>query len=160
MEDISRELEREINKSKPKPVKKNRTIKVLVVDNNGNIRYGNRYKTLIILLSILSVISICTAIVFFHLYSSLSGEILSDKANLVTAREKIEKLTIEREQLIAQLVLSGQEPEILNNTEKAFNSESEQGTETASEFLDEEAQSSGPISEQITEEKISETQKQ
>jgi hypothetical protein len=126
MDDISRELEKEISKSKPKPLKKNRTFNVLIVDDDGNIRYGNRYKALLILLSILSIISICISILFFHLYSSLSEEALSDKADLVSAKKKIEKLSFEREQLIAKLVLLGEEPKILNYTEDSTDREGEQ----------------------------------
>lgn len=125
MEDISRELEKEISKAKPKPLKKNRTLKVLLVDDNGNIRYGNRYKTLLLLLAILSIISLCTTILFFHLYSSLNEKALSDRARLMSAKNKIERLSIERERLIAKLVLLGEEPELFNNKEKAANSHAE-----------------------------------
>jgi hypothetical protein len=154
MEDISRELEKEISKAKPKVLKRNRTIKVLIVDDTGNIRYGNRYKTLIILLSILSIISICTSIMFFQLYSSISGEALSNKANLASAQKKIESLTVEREQLIAQLVLLGEEPEILKNKEQPGKSKTEHQNNKVSGTLNENSPSSKLISEPITEEKI------
>jgi hypothetical protein len=152
MEDISRELEKEIRKTRPKALKKNPTAQMLIVDDNGNIRYGNHYKILLILLSIFSIISLCTSILFFHLYSSLSEKALSNKANLVSAKKTIEKLTREREQLIAKLVLLGEEPELLNNTEKATDSEIEQGT--VSKSFDKKSPASKSISESITEEKI------
>ena len=46
MEDISRELEREIAKAKPAPYKARREKKILIIDDFGETRPGGYLKTL------------------------------------------------------------------------------------------------------------------
>ena len=47
MEDISRELEREIARSKPKPYIQDRRTRLIIVDDFGEMKSGDHFKTLV-----------------------------------------------------------------------------------------------------------------
>jgi len=113
MEDISRELEREIALSKPKPYRQDLKTKLLIVDDFGVMKSGDYYKTLVKFLSIFSVICFVAAIVFLYLYSGLSKDSSSIKAELDIAREKVNKLSNDKEILMAKLVISGKKFDII-----------------------------------------------
>ncbi|MCK5348437.1 MAG: hypothetical protein KAJ25_03560 [Desulfobacula sp.] len=112
MEDKSRELEKEIAQSKPKPYKKNRKTRLLIVDDFGKMKSGDYLKTLITTLSILTVFCFVAAIFFYSLYSDLSRDVKPVKNRLVLAEKKVTELTREKEILMARLVISGKEPGI------------------------------------------------
>jgi hypothetical protein len=112
MEDISRELEREIARSRPKPYKQDRTTKLLIVDDFGKMKSGDYYKTIVKFLSIISIISLAAAIIFYFLYSGLSRDSKFNKTKLDTAQKKVVELTAQKEVLMAKLVISGQKLEI------------------------------------------------
>ncbi len=112
MEDISRELEREIALSKPKPYKQDRKSKVIIVDDFGLMKSGEYLKTLVLVLSIVSSVCFVTAILFIYLHSGLSKDTKTIKDRLVSAEQKVEDLTREKEVLMARLVISGKEPGI------------------------------------------------
>lgn len=118
MEDISRELEREIAKSKPKPFKKNRKIKILVVDDFGKVISGDHMKILLMVLSFMSAVTFLTSALLFYRYTNLSRDAVSTKGSLVLAEKKITELTGEKEVLMARLVILGKEPGIKKQTEK------------------------------------------
>ena len=112
MDDISRELEREIALSKPKPYIPDRRTSVIVVDDFGEMKSGEYFKTLVKFFSCLSVICFIAAIVFYSFYADLSKDSNSIKTKLDIAQEKISKLTQEKEVLMAKLVISGEKLDI------------------------------------------------
>jgi hypothetical protein len=129
MEDISRELEREIAKSKPKPFKKNRKIKILVVDNFGKVISGDHMKILLMVLSFISIVTFLTSAYLFYHYYTLSREAVSAKTSLILAEKKISELTGEKEVLMARLVILGKEPgvkKILEKDERPLSNDQEE----------------------------------
>jgi len=112
MEDISRELEREIAHSKPKPYIPDRRTSVIIVDDFGEMKSGEYFKTLVKFFSCLSVICFIAAVVFYSFYADLSKDSNSIKTKLDIALEKISKLTQEKEVLMAKLVISGEKFDI------------------------------------------------
>lgn len=119
MEDISRELEREIAKSKPKPFRKNRKIKILIVDDFGKVISGNHIKIVLIVLSFISIVTFLTSTWLFYHYSILSRQTGSTKGRLLLAEKKINELTDEKEVLMARLVILGKDPGVKKILEKA-----------------------------------------
>nr|NJM01031.1 hypothetical protein [Desulfobacula sp.] len=119
MEDISRELEREIAKSRPKPFRKNNKIKILMVDDFGRVISGNHMKIIFVGFCFISVAAFFTSILFIYKYVTLSGETAPYKERLVLAEKKIIELTTEKEVLMARLVILGKEPGLKKNIEKA-----------------------------------------
>lgn len=115
MEDISRELEREIALSKPKPYKKDPKTRVLVVDDFGQMRSGEYLKTLVRLLSVVSLVCFVAAGLFYYLYAGLSRETRDINNRVAVAEKKVARLTQEKEVLMARLVISGQEPGGMGN---------------------------------------------
>ncbi|MCP4671970.1 MAG: hypothetical protein GY857_11765 [Desulfobacula sp.] len=113
MEDISRELEKEIARSKPKPYRQDRRTRLLVVDDFGEMKSGDHFKILVKYLSILSVICFAAAIVFYYLYAGLSKDSTSIKTKLDIAQKKVSQLNREKEVLMAKLVISGKKLDIV-----------------------------------------------
>ncbi|MCK5836605.1 MAG: hypothetical protein KAH09_05015 [Desulfobacula sp.] len=111
MDDISRELEREIALSKPKPYKKERKTRILVIDDFGEMNSGDYLKILVWMLSVATMGFCVAAAVFYSLYTkeSRGGNLLRDR--LVSAERKVDVLTREKELLMAGLVISGKDPE-------------------------------------------------
>ena len=118
MEDISRELEREITRSKPKPSKFDRKKRIIIVDDFGEMKSGGYLKTLVMILSIISIVCFAIAALFYNLYTGLSKGVNSNENMLVLAEKKIYDLTREKEILMARLVIEGKEPEIETKSEK------------------------------------------
>ena len=139
MEDISRELEREIAKSKPKPFRKNRKIKILIVDDFGKVVSGNHIKTLLLVFFFVSVVSCLTLSFLFYHYSFLSRESVSNEESLLEAEKKISELTGEKEVLMARLVILGKDPEVkkpLEKNEKTLNTYSDDKKTAVSTSMD------------------------
>ncbi len=113
MEDISRELEKEIARSKPKPYRQDRRTRLIIVDDFGEMKSGDYFKILMKCLSISSVIFFAAAILFYCLYAGLSKDSISIKAQLDTAQKKVDKLNRDKEVLMAKLVISGKELDIV-----------------------------------------------
>ncbi len=119
MEDISRELEREIVRSKPKPYKQDRKKRVIIVDDFGTMESGNYLKTLVSILSIICIVCLVAAAWYYFLDARLSKKVKSMENRLVLAEKKVNDLTREKEILMARLVIEGKEPEIeKKNTKK------------------------------------------
>lgn len=112
MEDISRELEREIAQSKPKPYKQDRKTRVLIIDDFGQMKSGEYLKTLIRLLTGLCLVLFVSVIVLYLLYSGNSENTGQSSARLARAEKKVAELTHEKEVLMARLVIQGKEPGI------------------------------------------------
>ncbi len=110
MEDISRELEKEIAQSKPKPYKKDREKRILIVDDFGQMKSGEYLKHLVRILSVLTVVCVVVAAIFFKLYSDVSKDSSIIKDRLILADKNIETLKKEKEVLMARLVILGKEP--------------------------------------------------
>lgn len=115
MEDISRELEKEIARSKPKSYKQERKTRIIIVDDFGKMKSGEYLKTLITTLSILNVFCFAAAVFFYSFYTDLSRDVTPVKNKLVLAEKKVDELTHEKEVLMARLVISGKEPGIMEN---------------------------------------------
>ncbi|MFH2058442.1 MAG: hypothetical protein ABIJ59_06050 [Pseudomonadota bacterium] len=109
MEDISRELEREIAQSKPKPYKQDRRTRVLIVDDFGQMKSGEYLKKLALILSGVSLVFFITIIVLYQLYSGLAYDTKQTTAKLAVATDKVDALIHEKEVLMARLVMSGKE---------------------------------------------------
>ncbi len=116
MEDISKELEREIERSRPKPYRKERKAALLIVDDFGNIKSGDYLKTLVKWLSVLCLICFVSAVVLGFLYSDLLKESNSTGAKLAAAVENVGKLIKEKEILMAKLVIAGDELDSFSKT--------------------------------------------
>ena len=112
MEDISREMEREIAKSRPKPFRKNRKIKILIVDDFGKVISGNHIKIIFMVLFFISIVMFFTSTVFFYKSFVFSREAVSYKDRLISAEKKLDELISEKEVLMARLVILGKEPGI------------------------------------------------
>ena len=139
MEDISRELEREIAKSRPKPFRKNRKIKILIVDDFGKVISGDHVKILFVVLFFISIAAFFTSALLFYKYFTLSREAVSFKDRLILAEKKVTELTGEKEVLMARLVILGKEPGVKKNLEKAekpLNNDLEEKNPMASKLQD------------------------
>lgn len=119
---MSKELEKEIARSKPKPYKKDRKLRILIVDDFGEMKAGEYLKTLIMILSAMSVFCFGAAVFLYYLYADLSRDINPVKNRIVLAENKVIELTREKEILMARLVISGKEPGLktidINESEK------------------------------------------
>ncbi|HCY84344.1 MAG TPA: hypothetical protein DHV36_04330 [Desulfobacteraceae bacterium] len=112
MEDISRELEREIARAKPKPHKTSRKKKILVVDDFGEMRPGGHLKVMLYLLFITSVVGLVCAAGLYALFDMANKENKALASDLATLEEKVGRLTRDKELLMARLVMSGEKPEL------------------------------------------------
>jgi hypothetical protein len=111
MEDISRELEREIALSKPKPFKQDRKTRVIIVDDFGHIKSGRHLKIFVTIFSVTTFVCLVAAGLFYFLYTGLSRESRDLKDRVVLAEKNMETLAREKEMLMARLVMSGQDLE-------------------------------------------------
>ena len=109
MEDISRELEREIAQSKPKPFKKAHHARILIVDDFGQIKSGAYLNRLLRFLALFAVVFLGLTLLFFSRYLSHQKENRSLIQKLAKAETRIDQLSQEKERLMARLVISGQE---------------------------------------------------
>ena len=121
MEDISRELEREIARSKPKPYKKEHKTRLIIVDDFGKMKSGEYFKIFVKSLSVISIVCFLAAVVFCYLYIGLSKDSGSIKIKLEIAQNKANELTKEKEILMAKLVMSGSKLDIVPKPRVAEN---------------------------------------
>lgn len=118
MDDISRELEKEIARSKPKPFKQDRQSQLVVIDDFGQIKSADHLRSLVKFTLIAGIICFAAAAVFIYLYLDLSKKQSKMTSALDTAQEKVEKLTREKEMLMAKVVISGQKLDIIQPPKK------------------------------------------
>jgi len=111
MEDISRELEREIARSKPSPHKKSRKKRVLIVDDMGGVKPGGYLKHLVVLLLCATLVSLAAAGVFFTFFDQLSRENRELASRTAALESRVAALTRDKETLMARLVMSGRDPD-------------------------------------------------
>ena len=100
MEDISRELEREIARSKPKPYKQDRKTRILIIDDFGKMKSGEYLKTFVKILFFTSVVCFVSAVLFYYLYTGLSKDARLTKAKLILAEKQVDELTSKKEILM------------------------------------------------------------
>ena len=110
MEDISRELEKEIAQSRPKPYKKNRMSRVLIIDDFGKMKSGDYLKLLVKGLCTVCLVCFILAVVFYKLYTDASRDADAAQSGLTRLQQRVEDLSGEKEVLMARLVMLGKEP--------------------------------------------------
>jgi co-chaperonin GroES (HSP10) len=118
MDDISRELEREITQLKPSPYKKSRKKSILIVDDFGEMRPAGHLRVLVYLFGVLSLVCLLAAGGLYYFFSLQAVENRRLKNEVAGLTKKVEGLTNEREVLMARLVISGKEPGIAVPSEK------------------------------------------
>ncbi len=112
MEDISRELEREIARAKPSPHKTSRKKRVLIIDDFGELSSGGYLKVLVYLFLAFSLAgALCTA-GFYILFATAQKENIVLKDRLAIIEKKADRLTNEKEILMARLVMAGKKPDL------------------------------------------------
>ncbi len=105
MEDISRDLEREIAKARPKPLERSKKQHILIIDSDGKIRPGDYLRFFNRLLLFLAGGVFVAGIVVYCLYHNLQArnvQIVQELDNLGTTYQD---LLHEQENLMARLVL-------------------------------------------------------
>ena len=118
MEDISRELEREIARAKPTPYKTNKKKNVLVVNDFGEMKSGRYLWVLVRLLSVTSLVFGVAAAGLYYAYTHQVQRLESMEKRLVLLEKKKNQLVNEKEILMAQLVMAGDKPAlaVINDT--------------------------------------------
>ena len=111
MEDISRELEKEIAQSKPAPLKYSQKKRILIVDEFGGIKSGGYFKPLTLFLLAVAVVQLFISGGILYRYSGLARENEGLKNELGQLKGKADRLLDEKEVLMARLMLLGKEPD-------------------------------------------------
>ena len=111
MEDISRELEREVAaQPKPEPFQRKKDSQILIVDALGNMRDGRWLSRLNRFLVVLAVVGWVLGAGSLYLYTRQAAEQGQLLERIETLRDKTKRLTREREILMARLMIYGKEP--------------------------------------------------
>lgn len=110
MDDRLRGLEREIAQAKPAPFKRSGKSKIIIVDDFGEIKFGDWLRTLVNILSVICIICAVSTGVFLYRFMNLSKENNLLAKELILAEKKIDSLTEQQETLMARLVISGKKP--------------------------------------------------
>jgi len=112
MEDISRELEKEITQLKPSPYKKSRKKSILMVDDFGEMKPAGHLKVLVYVFGVASLVCFLTAGGLYYFFSHQAVENKRLKSEVAGLSKKVDRLIKEREVLMARLVISGKKPGI------------------------------------------------
>ena len=114
MEDLSRELEKELKAhSRPDPVKKKIKTELYFIDEFGRINPVSWMRPFMFFLVFLTLASSSTAAFFVYFYTH-GGAVNKELVQRLHSQEKsIQKLTSDKELLMARLVLSGNALDIL-----------------------------------------------
>ena len=107
MEDISRELEREIARSKPAPFKRESGRSILIIDSQGSIRSGDYMRPLMRICLGAACIGLIVSGVCYYYFSSMSRQHDQLLQRVDQLSLKNQQLIKEREVLMARLVMSG-----------------------------------------------------
>jgi len=118
MDHNSRIHEIESSQPRPKPYESDKRVRVIIVDNFGEMKSGEYLKSLVKYLSLITFVSILAGALFYSLYNGLSQEAGLTKEKLIYAQKKVTKLTREKEILMARLVISGKDPVIKKVSEQ------------------------------------------
>ncbi len=112
MEDISRELEREIARIKPAPHKMRKEKSILIINDFGEMRSGDFLKVLVCFFLVISMAGVFCTIVFYRLYFSANNQNVQLKSSRDVLEKKVDRLTSEKELLMARLVMTGNTAEL------------------------------------------------
>ena len=112
MEDISKELEKEIAQIKPAPHKIRKKNSILIIDNFGEVRSGAFLKVLVYFFLIMSLAGGLCNIVLYRLYSKTNYQNAQLKSSQDAVEKKVDRLTRENELLMARLVVTGNKVEL------------------------------------------------
>jgi len=107
MEDISRELEREIAQIKPAPHKLRRENEILIVNDFGEIRSGAFLKVLVCFFLVVSLAGGLGTVSFYQLYAKANNQKNQLKNTQDAFEKEVDRLTREKELLMARLVMTG-----------------------------------------------------
>ncbi len=129
MEDISRELEREIARSKPAPHKKSKKKRVLIVDDMGGVKPGGYLKYLLVMFLCTTLVCLAAAGVLFTLFDQLSRENTELASRAASLESRVAALTRDKETLMARLVMSGQDPNIASEVSDPVSADAGPDTE-------------------------------
>lgn len=120
MEDISRDLEREIKSyTKPSKFKRKRDKRLILVDDFGRMKTANWISRAARLFFYLSIILGAAAGGLFWLYSDLKVENRRLDRRLAGSEKRIDQLTTRNERLMAKVVLSGKSLENMEEDNKS-----------------------------------------
>jgi hypothetical protein len=111
MEDISRELEREIARSKPAPRKKSKKKRIVIVDDLGEMKSGGYLRYLLRIFVAAALVCLVAAAAFFMLFDKLSRENKVLASRVAALENQVVSLTRQKEILMARLVISGKDPD-------------------------------------------------
>ena len=112
MEDISRELEREIAQIKPAPHKLRRENVILIVNDFGEIRSGAFLKVLVCVFLVVSLIGGLGTVAFYRLYAKANNQNNQLKNTQDAFEKEVDRLTREKELLMARFVMTGNTAEL------------------------------------------------
>jgi hypothetical protein len=112
MEDLSRELEKEITQLKPSPYKKSRKKSILMVDDFGEMKPAGHLKVLVYLFGVASLVFLLAAGGLYYFFSHQVVENKRLKSEVAGLAKKVDRFIHEREVLMARLVISGKNPGI------------------------------------------------
>nr|WP_321404099.1 hypothetical protein [uncultured Desulfobacter sp.] len=112
MEDISRELEREIAQIKPAPHKLRGENTILIINDFGEIRSGAFLKVLVCFFLVLSLAGGLGTVAFYTLYSKANYQKNQLKNTQDAFEKEVDRLTREKELLMARLVMTGNAGEL------------------------------------------------
>jgi hypothetical protein len=112
MEDISRELEREIAQIKPAPHKLRGENSILIVNDFGEIRSGAFLKVLVCFFLVVSLAGGLGTVAFYRLYAKANNQKNQLKNTQDAFEKEVDRLTREKELLMARLVMTGNAGEL------------------------------------------------
>jgi len=112
MEDISRELEREIARIKPAPHKMRKENRILIINDFGEMRSGSFLKILVCFFLVISMAGGFCTIIFYQLYAKADNQNVQLKRSRDVLEKKVDRLTSEKEVLMARLVVTGNTAEL------------------------------------------------
>lgn len=112
MEDISKELEREIAQIKPAPYKMRKENTILIINDLGEMRSGAFLKVLICFFLVISLAGWLGSVAFYRLYSRANNQNIQLKSSQDVLKKKVDRLTSENEILMARLVVTGNAAEL------------------------------------------------
>ncbi len=112
MEDISRELEREIARIKPTPHKTRKENNILIINDSGEIRSGAFLKVLVCFFWVISLAGGLGTLAFYRLYSKANNQNVQLKSSQDVFKKKVDRLTSEKDILMARLVVTGNAAEL------------------------------------------------
>ena len=112
MEDISRELEREIAQIKPAPHKMRKENSILIINDFGEMRSGAFLKVFVCFLLVISLAGGLGTVAFYRLYAKVNHQNIQLKNSQDVFEKKVNRLTSEKEILMARLVMTGNAAEL------------------------------------------------